>query len=166
MIDIGASGILDAILHIIFATIAIMLIYPRWKNHIKELVILAVVMEFVIDGAHLVNKNITHNIFFLVEFPLIAIFAGYITKERKILTGALLILANTWTHLIMDLFYEGDTLALYYPIYSTEYSAHPAGFLHGMIIWLLILMPIAILLRFKERKTIQPLSLPPYPSGR
>jgi len=166
MIDIGLAGILDAILHIIFATIAMMLIYPRWKNHIKELVILAVIMEFVIDGAHLFNKNITHNIFFLIEFPLIVIFAGYITREQKILTGGLLIFANTWTHLIMDMFFEGDALALYYPIYSTEYSAYPAGFLHGLVVWLLIVMPIAIILRLRERRTIPPLSLPPYPSGR
>ncbi len=166
MFELTLPGLLDGILHVLFAIIATIIIYPYWKEHKEKIVLAAVIMELIIDGAHLVNKNYTHNLFFLIEMPLAIVFAGIMIKSRNLIDTGVIILASTWTHLIMDLYYEGDTLALYYPVYATEFSANHAGFIYGLAIWLIVLIPIAIAMRVWTKHAIPPLSLPPYPSGR
>ncbi len=165
MITLGVLGVLDAILHVLLATLAMIIVYPLWKNKIPQLLLFAIIMEFIIDGAHLVNKSITHNIFFFLETPLFIFLTGYIFKDFKLETFSTLLLANNLSHMLMDLFYEGDSMQIYYPICSTWYSVpHPyLGVFWGTAILLLLLLPMAVFTREFTRKPTQPLTPPPYP---
>ena len=159
-------GGLDAILHVIFAFIAMIIIYPSWKEKIPHLLAFAIIMEFVIDGAHLVNKSITHNIFFFVEVPLFMLFAGYLFRDRKMGTFSLLLLANNLTHMFMDLFYEGDAMQIYYPFWNTWYSV-PSQYLGaawGTTMLLIFIIPMAIFTRERWKRPTPPPTLPPYPT--
>ena len=164
MIPVGIAGILDVALHIIFASIAmIILVWGREENFDPlKIIAFAFLMEIVIDGAHLVNKDYTHNIFFLLELPLLFLFIGFMDGNAKLEKFSLLLLANNWTHLVMDLFYEGDALHLYYPVSNITVDACGAGFVPGLLLWILLLLPIWLSAR--KLDITQPLSPPPYPT--
>ena len=153
MMVITLPGVLDAILHILFAVVGMLLIH-RVASDIPWVFIIAIVMELVIDGAHLVNKAITHNIFFLIQMPFLMLFSGYVLSSNRLQRLSLLILVNNFTHLIMDLFYEGDSLPLYFPVNSLTVSVPPydAGFATGMGIWMAVVAVLALFLKLLENR--------------
>ncbi len=158
-------GGLDAVLHVLFASIAMIVIFPR-RNRVPYIIAMAVIMEIVIDGAHAFNKAYTHNVFFLFEVPLLLLFAGYVLRDSRIAITSVLLFANNFTHLVMDLFYEGDSIPLYYPFISGEFElgASQAGFPRGVVVWLMVILLLAILSRMAGFTRFR--SPPPYPSGR
>ncbi len=165
MITIALDGWMDAILHVIFATLAMIIVYPRWSEKFWNILGFSIIMELITDGAHLITKSITHNIFFFVELPLAILLVGYIYSNRKLENFSILMLATNLTHMTMDLFWEGDKMQIYYPISSTWYSVpiNYAGFMHGALVLLILLLPLAIGERGLWRKPTQPPTFPPYP---
>ena len=159
-------GGLDAILHVLFAILALLIVYPNWKRNLHWIIIFAVLMEIITDGSHIVNKSITHNIFFFIEAPLFILFAGYVLKDSRLGQISMLLLSTNLTHLLMDLFYEGDSIQMYYPVLSTWYSVPPsyAGFQVGFPILLILLFPIAIASRNMGVDSTPPPVPPPYPT--
>ena len=168
MITLTVPGLLDAVMHILLATLAMAFLF-HGKNSIYKLFILSVILEFVTDRAHLVNKNITHNIFFFVEIPLLLLLVGYFTNKKGLEGFSLLILATNITHLIMDTAMEGGSVALYYPAYSGTYtwgiSVMGSAELGGFLTWVIVLLSLKVVM-FLLVRDVNPLQFPPpYRSG-
>jgi len=117
---ITSNAVIDAVLQISIAFIGGILIFPHIKHKYVVIFITAILAELLIDGFHLIDKAITHNIFFLLEGPLILFLIGYMfEKETKIQRFSLVLLVMFSFFLFMDTAIEGDVLMLQYPI-STQ----------------------------------------------
>ncbi len=166
VINIVVPGLLDAVMHVLFAAIAMVLLIPRTArndaNLFWKILLISIIMEVITDGAHVVNKNITHNIFFFVEVPLMIMLTGYLTDKKYLGGMAILMLAANMTHLLMDATMEGDALALYYPLYSTTYtwSFTVAGSTEvaGFIVWIITMLMMRVVV---TASGINPLQFPP-----
>ena len=156
---------LHALFHVLFSMLALIIIYPR-RDKILHLFIFSIVMELVIDGAHFVNMAYTHNIFFLLEFPLALLFYAYVMRDGGVATFSVLLLANNFTHMFVDLVIEGGALPLYYPIMQVKYVADvaPSQIPNELAIWLLLILFMALYLRVSKFIRLQ--SPPPYHHGR
>ncbi|NPA75058.1 MAG: hypothetical protein GXO25_03120 [Euryarchaeota archaeon] len=168
MINIALPGLLDAIMHVVLAAIAMTILFHK-KTSPFTILLISIIMEVITDGAHIVNKNYTHNIFFFIELPLMIMLAGYITNKGWLESISLLMLAANITHLIMDAAIEGGTLALYYPVYSGVYSwdftVLGSKILGGLTAWIGIIM--AMKLTMIAFKNSTPLQFPPlFHNGR
>lgn len=164
---------INAIFQILLGIVGGVFIFPNARKRIHIILLAAIIMEIVIDGAHLINKNITHNLFFMLQLPLILFFFGYTFKYKRIINVSLLFLANSMAHFISDTALEGGTIEPLYPfssqIYGWNYSLNFLG-LHGASLGLFILIMIWVIMRLVEEKiengTIQAPSLHPDRIGK
>jgi len=108
--------------HILLGFLAGMLLLPKRRGKLFSALILAIIMEAITDGAHLVNKDITHNLLFFWQIPLALILIDYIYDTRNRFTHILLtIFGINMTHLYSDAILEGDSLSIFYPMSSQWY---------------------------------------------
>ena len=146
---------LNAIFQILLGIIGGVVIFPNARKRIHIIILAAIIMEIVIDGAHLINKNITHNLFFMLQLPLILFFFGYTFNYKRIINVSFLFLANSISHFISDTAFENSVIVPLYPfssqIYRWNYSLNFLG-LHGAPLALFILLMIWVIMRLGEEK--------------
>ncbi len=161
MFEVALPGLLDAVLHVLFAAIAMLILFPR-RNSPWVILAVSVIMEVLTDGAHIVNKDITHNIFFFLEVPLMLMFVGYLINKPSLEGISLLMLAANITHFLMDAAMEGDALALYYPLmsgtYTWDFTLFGSPILAGFAVWLSIMLVMKLVVRLSG---LNPLQFPP-----
>jgi hypothetical protein len=113
----------NIIWHIVLGFLVGILILPKRRGKLARALLLAIIMEAITDGAHLVNKDITHNIIFFWQIPLALILIDYIYDENKRFAPLFLsIFGINMTHIFSDGVLEGDQLAIFYPL-STQWYA-------------------------------------------
>ena len=115
-------------------------LFSRWKQHVIKAFLFVIAINIFVDGAHLINKDLTHNIFVLVEAPIAMYLVGYvIDSERvKILSASILVVSSFL--FIMDSVLEGDGLAVYYPVSTVRYtffSTSPRAEAGMLFLWLI-----------------------------
>ncbi len=112
----------NIIWHIFLGFLAGILLLPKGRGKFVRALVLAIIMEAITDGAHLVNKDITHNLIFFWQVPLALILLDYIYDTRKRFMPLLLtVFGINMTHLYSDAILEGDKLAIFYPLSSQWY---------------------------------------------
>jgi len=110
----------EVLFQICIAFIGGILVFPHIKHKYLVIFTIAVLAEVIVDGFHLINKDITHNIFFLLEGPLVLFLIGYMfEKDPKIQRFSLILLVMFSFFLFQDTAIEGDALMIQYPI-STQ----------------------------------------------
>ncbi len=86
------------------------------------------ISEIIIDSSHIVNKAITHNVFFLLEFPLMMILFVYLFNIKRFRNIGIGIQSIFLSHFMLDTMVEGDSIMLFYPLSSQLYvwNAQPS----------------------------------------
>lgn len=126
------------------------IVFPRIRKRWLIILLSALIMEVVIDSAHLINKDLTHNFFFTLQLPLIFFFFGYVFYNKKLMRGSIIFLLNSFAHMISDTAFEGGTITPLYPFSSQTYGWNEGlSFLgiHGAYLGLLILLLVWLSLR-------------------
>ncbi len=109
--------------HILLGFLAGIIILPKRRGKIYGALILSIIMEAITDGAHLVNKDITHNMIFFLQIPLALILFEYIFDAKgRHMPLFLTILGINLTHFFSDAVLEGDDLAIFYPLTPQWYT--------------------------------------------
>ncbi|AGB04491.1 hypothetical protein AciM339_0607 [Aciduliprofundum sp. MAR08-339] len=109
--------------HILLGFLAGIIILPKRRGKIYGALILSIIMEAITDGAHLVNKDITHNMIFFLQIPLALILFEYIFDAKgRHMPLFLTILGINLTHFFSDAVLEGDSLAIFYPLTPQWYT--------------------------------------------
>ncbi len=109
--------------HILLGFLAGIIILPKRRGKIYGALILSIIMEAITDGAHLVNKDITHNMIFFLQIPLALILFEYIFDAKgRHMPLFLTILGINLTHFFSDAVLEGDNLAIFYPLTPQWYT--------------------------------------------
>ncbi len=135
-------GITDGIIHILVGIIVGIL---ATKFKFKNIIFLSVISEIIIDSSHLINKAITHNIFFLLEFPLFMILFAYVFNIKRFRDVSMGIQSIFLSHFILDTIGEGDNIMLFYPFSSQLYMWNGQ---HSF----LIIIPLLIVYGLANRK--------------
>ena len=139
--------------HILLGIMVGIIIFPNRKK-IPTILLWAVLFEGIIDGAHLINPAITHNLFFMLQLPLFIFFIGYaFLNSRRWMNFALLFLANTFSHLISDSAFEGGSLYILYPFSSQAYTWNGSlGFagIRGALFGVTVLAMVLLVLKVVE----------------
>ena len=140
--------------HILLGFLAGILLLPKRRGKFVSALILAIIMEAITDGAHLVNKDITHNLIFFWQFPLALILIDYIYDSRKRFMPLLLtIFGINMTHIYSDAILEGDNLAIFYPISSQWYAYRTTIFgMNAAILGTIIFLATMAVLYIVSRK--------------
>ncbi len=113
----------NVIWHILLGLFVAIFMLRGVKNRWLLTLILPLLMEFMIDGAHLVNKNLTHNFLVLWQIPLLMILLDYMYDEnRKYMPVFLTIFGISLTHMFSDSVLEGDALSIFYPFTTQTYA--------------------------------------------
>ncbi len=167
------NPIADTIFQISLAALATILIFPHIKNKIKVAFILAIITDLIVDGSHIVNKSITHNLLFLIDVPLVIFLFGYIFRLDKISQLSILIFGNFFTYFIADAAIEHDSLQILYPYSNQQFIWNnsivvfgESGALLGIFIWLLAIFILNVVEKIMWRMHINQLQVPPpSPSG-
>ncbi len=143
----------NAMFQIILGIVGGIIVIPHIRKKLPMILLFALIMEIVIDGAHLANKDITHNLFFMLQLPLIFFFFGYTFNNRKLSTLSVLFLANSFAHMISDTAFEGGTITPLYPFssqtYGWNFSLSFLG-LHGAALAIFIMLSVWFTLRIVE----------------
>ena len=166
----------NALFHIILGILAGIIIFPNFKKKIHIILLTAVVMEFITDGAHLINGNLTHNLIFMMQLPLLILFLGYTFNKRGLVHISFLMLGNSISHMFSDTVWEGGTITPLYPFTSQTYGWNYSlsiGGISGASLAFFILLALLFTMRIaeeimekRERKIIRSPGLPPAPTGR
>ncbi len=139
--------------HILLGVLTGVIIFSNRKN-ILTILFWSIAFEFIIDGAHLINPAITHNLFFMLQLPLFIFFIGYVFfNSAKWMNFALLFLANTFSHLVSDSAFEGGSLYILYPFSTQAYTWNSTlGFagIHGALFGVTVLAMVLLVLKFVE----------------
>ena len=155
---LSMGGVENAIVQIILNYLAIIIVSQSKKWF--KLLILAAFFEIIIDAPAMIDKGITHNMFFVLSLPLIILLLGFIYEERKLMSFSLLFLASAVTDVIlMDGIVEHDYMRILYPLtgyYASNLSITPEVF----AFWMIFLFILSLFERMIEGKTIRPLSSP------
>ncbi|EDY35141.1 hypothetical protein ABOONEI_2683 [Aciduliprofundum boonei T469] len=140
--------------HIFLGFLAGILLLPKRRGKFVSALILAIIMEAITDGAHLVNKDITHNLIFFWQLPLALILIDYIYDSRKRFMPLLLtIFGINMTHIYSDAILEGDNLAIFYPISSQWYAYRTTIFgMNAAILGTIIFLATMAVLYIVSRK--------------
>ncbi len=139
--------VINAIVQILLAMLVMIIINPHLKHPFRTIITLSILTEFVMDGFNFINKSITHNIFFVVYFPLSLFFAGYVYRIKRLQIYALLLLGAFLTYFTMDAAIEHDWLRVWYPVSTQYYVWHS-----GTIVGVLILTFLVFLLNSVEKR--------------
>ncbi len=109
--------------HIFLGFLAGIIILPKRRGKIYFALLMGILMEAITDGAHLLNKDLTHNLLFFWQIPLTLILLDYIFDNRKrFMPLFLTIFGINLTHFFSDAVLEGDSLAIFYPITPQWYA--------------------------------------------
>jgi|GEM_PF-5450052 len=138
----------NVIWHIFLGLMVTLFILRKVKNRWILTLTLPILMEFLIDGAHIINKNITHNFLVLWQIPLALILLDYMYDESRKYTPIFLsIFGISLTHMFSDAVLEGDPLAIFYPITTQTYAYKTtiAGVNAAFIATVLLLITLSFL---------------------
>jgi len=143
--------------HILLGFLAGMLLLPKGRSKRDKILaafILGFIMEAITDGAHLVNKDITHNLIFFWQIPLALILIDYIYDSRRRFMPLLLtIFGINMTHIFSDAILEKDELAIFYPLTSQWYTYRSVVFgINATILGTLLFFTIMLMLYLVSRK--------------
>ncbi len=143
--------------HILLGFLAGMLLLPKGRSKRDKILaafMLGFIMEAITDGAHLVNKDITHNLIFFWQLPLTLILIDYIYDSRKRFMPFLLtIFGINMTHIYSDAILEGDKLAIFYPLSSQWYAYRTTIFgMNATILGTIIFLATMAVLYIVSRK--------------
>ncbi len=117
------TSIGNVIWHIFLGSLVAIIMLRGVRNRLILTLTIPVFMELLIDGAHFVNKNLTHNILVLWQIPLLMILLDYMYDEnRKYMPVFLTIFGISLTHMFSDAVLEGDTLSIFYPFTAQTYA--------------------------------------------
>jgi len=112
----------NIIWHILLGLIVSLFILQGFKRRWFFTLLLPLLMEVLIDGAHFLNKNLTHNFLVLWQIPLVLILLDYMYDEnRKYMPLFLSVFGISLTHMFSDAVLEGDSLAIFYPFTTQTY---------------------------------------------
>ncbi len=116
------TSIGNVVWHVFLGIMASIFLLRGMKNRWMLTLILPILMEILIDGAHLVNKDLTHNLLVLWQIPLVLILLDYMYDENRKYTPIFLtIFGIALTHLFSDAVLEGDDLTIFYPFTAQTY---------------------------------------------
>ena len=168
------NPIADSLFQISLAALATILIFPHIKNKIKVAFILAIITDIIVDGSHVINKSITHNLLFLIDIPLVMLLFGYTFRLDKISRLSILIFGNFFTYFIADAAIEHDTLQILYPFSNQHFVWNNTivifgekGAFLGIFLWLLTIFTLNIVEKMMWRTHINQLQVPPpSPTGK
>jgi len=143
--------------HILLGFLAGMLLLPKGRSKRDKILaafILGFIMEAITDGAHIVNKDITHNLIFFWQIPLALILIDYIYDSRRRFMPLLLtIFGINMTHIFSDAILEKDELAIFYPLTSQWYTYRSVVFgINATILGTLLFFTIMLMLYLVSRK--------------
>ncbi len=140
--------------HIFLGFLAGILLLPKRRGKLISALLLGIIMEAITDGAHLVNKDITHNLIFFWQVPLALILIDYIYDTRKRFMPLLLtIFGINMTHIFSDAILEKDELAIFYPLTSQWYTYRSVVFgMNATILGTLLFFTTMLTLYLVSRK--------------
>ncbi|OYT60667.1 hypothetical protein B6U71_00435 [Euryarchaeota archaeon ex4484_178] len=134
--------------HLILGIIVSIFILHRMRNGWLIAITLPLFMELIIDGFHLINKNLTHNLIVLWQIPLILLLLDYMYDENRKYTHIFLsIFGISLTHLFSDAVLEGDSVSIFYPFTAQTYAYRTsvAGINAALLGALLLFLSIGVL---------------------
>ncbi len=158
----------NIIWHILLGFLAGIIILPKGRGKYVSALFIAIIMEAITDGAHLINKDLTHNLIFFWQIPLALILVDYIyDTSRKFMPLLLTIFGINLFHLFSDAVLEGDNLAIFYPI-SSQWYVYKAAILgmNGAVLATILVFAIMGLLYMVSRKVYSTSSSSSWPKRK
>ena len=149
----------DVMWHTFLGFLAGILLLPNRRGKFIRALVLAIIMEAITGGAHLINTNITHNLLFYWQAPLAIILLDYIYDSKKRFMPLILtIFGINITHFYSEMVLQGESLAIFYPFSSQLYVYRTAIFgMNATIIGTIIFLATMAVLYIVSRK-IYPIS--------